>query len=268
VNSGFVEKGGDLGSNKVRIIEKPVVALLTGMGTDANASGAIWHFLETQLEYPVSLINASDFARGDGRKYNVLIMPNGNGYPFLNEKALNEQLKSWVRQGGKLIALENAVTQLVKADWGLKEKPVNEDEKKKTEKEEVSNPYQHIRKYEDRVKEDLTTLNSGTIYKVQLDNTHPLAYGYPDYYFTLKQDDTVYEFIKEDGWNVGVIKKDSYTSGFLGSKAQDKLKDGLLFGVQDMGRGNVVYFTDDVIFRSFWENGKLLLCNAIFMVGQ
>jgi hypothetical protein len=35
-----------------------------------------------------------------------------------------------------------------------------------------------------------------------------------------------------------------------------------------MGKGNVIYLVDDPIFRSFWENGKLLMSNAVFMVGQ
>jgi len=35
-----------------------------------------------------------------------------------------------------------------------------------------------------------------------------------------------------------------------------------------MGRGQVVFFADDPIFRSFWENGKLLFANAVFLVGQ
>jgi hypothetical protein len=41
-----------------------------------------------------------------------------------------------------------------------------------------------------------------------------------------------------------------------------------MLGVQDMGAGSVVYFTEDPLFRSFWENGKLLFCNAVFLVGH
>jgi len=175
-------------------------------------------------------------------------------------------LKAWVRQGGKLIALQGAVEQLATADWGIKIKP--EADKKKKESVEDSASYGTVKQYGNKTKEDLLSLNSGTIYKVQLDNTHPLAFGYPDYYFTLKQDNIVYDFIKEGGWNVGVIKKDNYISGFLGSKAQEKLKDGLLFGVQEMGRGGIVYLADEVMFRNYWETGKLLFCNAVFMVGQ
>jgi hypothetical protein len=36
--------------------------------------------------------------------------------------------------------------------------------------------------------------------------------------------------------------------------------------VQPMGRGSVVYLADDPLFRMFWQNGKLLFANAIFMV--
>ena len=103
---------------------------------------------------------------------------------------------------------------------------------------------------------------------MELDNTHPLAFGYPGYYYTLKQDDNIYEFIKEGGWNVGVIKKERQVAGFVGSKLQNHLQDGLLFGVQEMGRGTITYLADDVLFRSFWENGKLLFANAVFLVGQ
>ena len=108
----------------------------------------------------------------------------------------------------------------------------------------------------------------GSIYKVELDNTHPLAFGYPDYYYTLKLSDNVYEFLKEGNWNVGVIKKNNQVAGFVGAKLKDKLKDGLVFGVQAMGEGTITYLADNVLFRNFWENGKLMFCNALFFVGQ
>jgi hypothetical protein len=101
-----------------------------------------------------------------------------------------------------------------------------------------------------------------------LDNTHPLAFGYPGYYYSLKQDDRIYEFIKENGWNVGVIKKEKQVAGFVGSRLQQKLQDGMLFGVQDVGRGTITYLADDLLFRNFWYNGKLMFANAVFLVGQ
>ena len=264
IESGFVDKGFDIGSDRVRVIAKPKVALVTGAGVGSNAAGEIWHFFEQQLDYPLTLITLEDLPRTDWRKIDVLILPDGN-YRFLNEKASADQFKNWIQQGGKVIALEGAVEQLIKLDLGLKLKGADE---KKDEKKDAPADYSLLRKYENRERDQLVNSIPGSIFKVELDNSHPLAFGYGDLYYTLKQDDKIYEFLKDGGWNVGVIRKDNLVSGFAGVKTKEKLKDGLLFGVQHIGRGNAVYLVDNVLFRSFWENGKLILCNAVFLVGQ
>ena len=75
------------------------------------------------------------------------------------------------------------------------------------------------------------------------------------------------EFLKE-GWNVGTIKQENQVAGFVGSNVKSQIKDGTTIAVQEYGSGSIVYFVDDPIFRSFWENGKLLFSNAVFLVGQ
>lgn len=261
VSSGMVDKGYDFGSSRVHPIKQRKVALLTGEGVDPNAAGEVWFFFDQELNYPITLINASDFARTDWREYDVLILPNGV-YRLLNDKTAAEQLHNWVAQGGNLIALEGATAQLSKLDW------INMKVKKADDSTDSKNVYDALRKYENRERDAIPNITPGSIFRVELDNTHPLAFGYPDYYYTLKQDDTIYDFVKEGGWNVGVIKKENQVSGFVGSKLQKHLQDGLLFGVQEQGRGNVIFLTDDVLFRNFWQNGKLLFYNAVFLVGQ
>jgi hypothetical protein len=56
--------------------------------------------------------------------------------------------------------------------------------------------------------------------------------------------------------------------GFAGYKINKKLENTLVFGVEDKGRGQVVYMVDNPVFRAFWENGKMIFSNAVFMVGQ
>ena len=241
-------------------MKAPRIGLLTGEGVSSGGAGEIWHFFDQSLEYPVTLINASDFSRISLGDFDVIIMPSGN-YRFLNDKASADLLKDWINKGGRLVSLEGGVGQLARTDWAIKSKKSDDSGDKK-------DPYAEIQIYEDREKEFLTRNIPGSIYKVQLDNTHPLAFGYPNYYYTLKQDDAVYEFIKDGGWNVGVLKKDSQVSGFVGSSLKDKLNDALIFGVQDMGNGKIIYLADNLMFRNFWENGKLMFCNAVFMVGQ
>jgi hypothetical protein len=260
ITTGFVDKGFDFGSSKIHYLKAPRVALLTGEGVGSNAAGEVWHFMEQMIDYPVTLVNVNDFGRINWSDFDVIIMPSGN-YRFLNEKTSADQLKDWVNKGGRIVALEGAVGQLSRTDWAIKSKKADTDSDKK-------NPYAELQVYEEREREFLTRNIPGSIFKVELDNTHPLAFGYPNYYYTLKQDDAVYEFIKEGGWNVGVLKKDSQVSGFVGSALKDKLNDALVFGVQDMGSGKIIYLADNLLFRNFWENGKLMFCNAVFLVGQ
>ena len=59
--------------------------------------------------------------------------------------------------------------------------------------------------------------------------------------------------------------KENQVAGFVGASLQPKLKDGLLFGLLPLGIGCISFLADDVMFRNFWENGKLLLCNAVFL---
>ena len=67
---------------------------------------------------------------------------------------------------------------------------------------------------------------------------------------------------------MGVIKKAAYTAGFVGSKLKPQLKDAVVFGVQNEGKGSIVYMNEDPLFRLFWQGGKMLFSNAVFLVGQ
>lgn len=262
VPTGFVDKGADFGSDKIRFIHKPKVAVMAGDGVSSLGMGEIWHFFEQQIDYPVTVLNSNSLYNVNWKDLDVLILPDGH-YHALSDKAVADRLKDWVQGGGKLIALEDAVSQLAEGDWGFKLK--KEEEKKEDEKKD---PYLDLKPYANRERESVSQFIPGAIYKVAMDKTHPLAFGYPDYYYTLKQNDKLVEYLPSGGWNVGVLKKDNYLTGFVGAQTKEKLKDGLIFGVRSMGRGEVVLMVDNPLFRSFWENGKLLFGNAVFLVGQ
>ena len=262
VETGFMDKGADFGSTDMHVINSaPRVVLLSGEQTSSLGAGEIWQFFDQQLNYPLTLVNVNDFSRFNLKNYQVLIVPDGN-YKTLMEKATTDKLKDFVRSGGKLIALESAAEQMAGTEWGFKLK-----EDKTEDKTEDKNEYAALKIYGDQERNALTSSIPGAIYKVDLDSTHPLAFGYPNFYYTLKKDDTIFEFLKE-GWNVGVLKKNAYVTGFSGFKVKNKLKDGLLFGVQNLGAGSVVLMADNPMFRQFWENGKLMFCNALFFSGQ
>ena len=256
VQSGFVEKGSDFGSNDVRYIKEPKVALFTGENVSAYAAGEIWNLFEEQLDYPIDLLNVTDFNKLDIKQYNTIIMPDGS-YKNISDKNSIDRLKDFVKYGGKLVLIENAISIFKDTDWGIKLKDEKSDDKAETT----------VKKYADRDKDALPYSIPGAIFKLNIDKTHPLWFGYDSVYYSLKQNANVYELLK-DGWNAGTLSNDSYVTGFCGTKIKNRFKEGLLVGNIEAGDGEIVFMADDPVFRMFWENGKLLLFNAVFLVGQ
>jgi hypothetical protein len=259
VNTGYAEKGADFGSPDIPIINHaPRVAMLTGEYVAALSAGEIWSFFEQQLNYPITQLTYAQLSRIDLDRYDVLIAPDGQ-YRDLNSKSNTDKLQAFVRKGGVLIALENAASTLASnADWGIRIKENAKDEKPSVQK---------LLKYADREKESLKSSIPGAIYKTYMDETHPLGFGTNGTYFSLKQDIVLYE-PSSTAWNVGSFKKDSYITGFAGVKAKAALEEGVLLGVKQIGAGKIIYMADDPIFRNFWEGGKLILTNAVFLHGQ
>jgi hypothetical protein len=259
VSTGYSEKGADFGSPLDKMINHaPKVALLTGEGVSALAAGEVWNYFEQQLNYPITQLTYSMMGRIDLNKYDVVIVPEGQ-YRDLNSKPMADKFQAFVKKGGVLIALESAAQQFASnADWGIKMKELPTPSKPTVN---------DLAKYGERVQDLLMYSNPGAIYKVHLDDTHPIGFGTNGIYYDLKQDITLYE-PSSDLWNVGAIKKDSYVTGFVGVKAKSAIQEGVVIGVKEMGAGKFVFMADDPIFRNFWEAGKLILANAVFLNGK
>ena len=255
VVSGFVDKGKDFGSGYVDMIPKVKVAVLSGGPTNSYRFGEIWHFFERQLNYPLTVLDADYIDRVDLSEYDVLIMPDGWRYgSFVNEDKL-KSLKEWVSSGGRLIAMGSAI-RAIDGEKGFKIKA------KEAESEETS---EGVAPYEAAEREQMKNAITGAIFKTKVDPTHPLAYGYEDTYFTLKLGSSSFDYLKR-GTAVYLDTDTQPVSGFAGSEAQKKLAKSLIFGVENHGRGEVVYMVDNPLFRAFWEGGKLFMANALFMV--
>jgi len=260
VTTGMVDVGADFGSNDVRAIKTPRVALLSGEGVASYAMGEVWNYFDEELQYPISLINVTDIGNINWASTDVMILADGN-YQFLNNKDITNKLLEWIKAGGRLIALERAVKQISKQDWSAFKLKVQDEDTAGKNDDLVSS------KYGERERSQLSTSTPGAIFKVWVDNSHPMFYGYPSYYYTLKLDNDLYYPIKSgEGWNTGVLKKDKEMAGFVGKKVSSKMTNGVLFGVQEMSRGQIVYITDDVLFRRFWENGKEIFFNSVFLM--
>ena len=265
VQTGFVSTGSDFGSDFVTGLKAPRVGLVLGEGTPPPSAGEIWHFFDQELNYPVTLLETSSLTNVEWSKFDVIVLPTNYAYGrILNDRTLTA-LKEWVRAGGKLIAMERAAAFLAgKEGFDLKEK---EDKTADKDKAKKASAIDSLKLYSDRERATISDETPGSIYRINIDTSHPLGFGLTGSYYSLVQNAYNFDFLK-DGWNVGYLKTDNYIAGFSGRNAREKLKNTLMMGVQTYGRGSIVYLADDPLFRGFWYNGKLLFSNAVFMVGN
>ncbi|WP_431111089.1 M14 family metallopeptidase [Winogradskyella poriferorum] len=256
INSGFSQTTPDIGSPDIKLVNKQKVAVLYGEGTSSLSYGEIWHFFEQQLHYPLTSINTDDLSGTNLNKYNVLIIPNGYYGSVLNENNL-QKINDWVQAGGKVIAIDGALRSFAGKD-GFSLKYKSSDNYSSND---------NLTPYAEREREYTNNLITGAIFKTKIDNTHPMAFGYSKDYFTLKLGSSTYDLL-DSGYNVGHLADTKVYSGFAGKDALANLGNTLVFGEERKGSGSFIYFVDNTLFRSFWENGKLFLVNSVFFVNN
>lgn len=254
VSSGFVSSGTDFGSSNYSLIKPKKVAVIGGEGTSSLNFGEIWHFFETQLKYPLTTINSSKLNRTNLTSYDVLILTDD----FDLDKDDLKSITNYTNNGGTLISIGGSMNNFAdKEGFLLKVKKDTLKDKK--------NSKPNLVPYAQEEREYVKTLITGSIFKSKLDNTHPLALGYDNFYHSLKLSGTSYKLL-DKGYNIGYFPENAKNiSGFAGAEALKNVPNSLLFGIENKGKGQLIYMVDNPLFRSFWENGKLFFANAIFL---
>jgi hypothetical protein len=257
--TGLVDSGKDFGSENTPLVKKKSVALLCGDGTSASSVGEVWYFFEKELKYPLTLINTSTTEKFDLKNYEVLILTSGK-YTKLKDTIID-----YVKRGGRVIAIENAVNIFAgeKSTSLFKAIETRTAEQKLSEKKIKSDDSTLLKKfeYENEKRYTLSDRSVGSIYKVKLDDTHPYSFGMGKEWFVMKHT-AGYPFLTT-GSNIGYILDKEPVSGFAGFKYKDKIKNTLVIGTEKIGSGEVIYITDDPYFRAFWTSGRVLLGNSI-----
>jgi uncharacterized membrane protein len=257
LSSGFSTSGVDLGSPDVKEIKMPKVAVISGNATSSLGFGELWYFFEQELKFPVTNINSENFSANTLNSFNVLVLPNGN-YQSLFDKDGLKVLKNWVSRGGKVIAIGSSLNAFEGKDgFGLSKKEKSDEEKDKTT----------VVSYAKSERTRVSNYITGAIFKTKVDNTHPLAFGYDESYFTLKLGSNAFKYL-DKGFTVSYLEDTKAVSGFAGHKAAKNIQNTLVFGEHRLGKGSMIYMVDNPMFRAFWENGKLFFVNAIFLVNN
>ena len=263
ITTGFMDSGNDLGSSRVAGMTPPKIGMPFGSPLSSNNVGAIWHWFDQVVEYPVTRFPAERLRSLDLDEFDVIVLSSGSYGSLLGDAGL-KHLRDWVQKGGRVVAVGSAASWLAGKegmDLKMTEAPTKPDSVKLSEARE--------QRYADRSRDRAPDGNPGAVYRVKVDNTHPLAFGFGDTSFVLRRGARHPAIMTGSGnWNVGIIQKDGRVSGHTGYRAEPLVEGSLAFGVQSEGSGEWVFLPDDPLFRGFWQSGLQLFANAVFMARQ
>lgn len=255
IESGLSASGYDLGSNNFRNIRKPKVAMIVGRGASGYEAGEVWHLLDQRYDMHVTMISSENVDRIKLERYNTLILPGGH-YSSLNASSQG-QIKNWVKDGGTLIACKDAMRFVAKLQIaGIKFKNSPKDTTS-----EIA--------YADRAKTRGAQVIGGAIFNMNIDNTHPLAYGYEQETLAVfKRGNLTLEPSKKTISNPFKYAENPLLSGYASDENIALLRGAPAVNISSFGEGKVIAFVDNLNFRAFWYGTNGLFINAIFFGNQ
>lgn len=254
-NSGYSLQGIDLGSRYISAVTKPKAAMIIGDGVRSYSAGEVWHLLDTRVHMPITKIPIRNLSPANLDKYNTLVMVSGS-YNFPKKQL--EKIKDWVSKGNTLITIGTA------SKWAIDKKLVDE---KLTEKEKDTTKAVERKPYVDAPENLGKDRVGGVIFKVDLDVTHPLAFGYHDTSIPVYKNNTVWIQPSKNAYaTVAKYAKNPHIDGFITKEnTEEKLKPSASLIVSKVGSGRVVLFADNPNFRGSWYGTNRLFLNALFL---
>ena len=251
--SGFSIKGIDLGSNNFRVNKPVKVALLIGEGVNSYEAGEVWHLMDTRVGMPLSKIRLSQFSRISLDKYTTLIMVSGS-YNQLTKIDI-DKINDWVKKGNTLVTIAQG------SSWVIEKKLVKETLLEPSN-DSIFSRKNYVSAAENIGRERI----GGAILNVDLDLTHPLAFGYRDSSIPVYKNNNVFINKTKDHYSsVGIYSKDPHIDGYISEKnMKNNFKNTASLIVSRLGSGRVVIFADNPNFRGSWYGTNKLFLNAIY----
>jgi hypothetical protein len=294
VATHLADEGYDLGSNRVRHLRKPKIAVVTDSPVNSTEYGALWFVLEQRLGIKFTPVRAENLRGLDLADYNVLIFPpdfgQGRSWGRFVDKGVAGRIAEWIRGGGLVIGLEGGAVLATKkrAGWtnvtyryprqadddarieeeraaeqpqaGAPRPPAEKPDEKQKEKDLE----RKLMKWADRELEGRKEAIPGTIMRLTLDNTHPIGFGLGTEIFALNTQNPILE-LSEKGDNVAYYPKENFkVGGYLTDETAKKLPLTAHIIRERVGSGHVVLFARSPLFRGLWDGGIKLLTNSIF----
>jgi hypothetical protein len=251
LSSGLNRSGIDLGSDSIKAIRKPSIALVLGPGVSPPEIGSAWYAFDTTLGVPSTKLEPSQLATVPLDRYTSIVLASGN-YSDMPEASV-AALKRWISQGGSLVTYGSGARWAI--EKGLAQAKLREGG------EDI--PKERLDFGSQR---DVFALRrvSGNILSADVDLTHPLAFGLQDRRILInKETGLVFENGENPYLNVVRIDASPRVNGYLSDVNRKRVADSAFLLVAPLEQGNVVVFADDPAHRKYWHATERLLLNAV-----
>jgi hypothetical protein len=243
-----------IGSEPTVAVTTPRIALVGGDGVSQTAYGAAWWTLEHRYGVSFLPLSLATLGADDLTKANVIVIPDA-AVDVLSSRIGKDgvdRLRAWTRAGGTLVAMGGAAAWAARNDVGLTSaRAVGADT-------------------------DTTSLRRnetpqavpGSDFDVVLDRTSWLTFGCDRARMTVMMTGDVFLKPSKDGANVAVFPATGplTRAGFVWPDNTERLLRGTSFVIDEpTGRGHVVLFAADPMFRGWWRSLDRLILNAILL---
>ena len=263
VTSGLSVQGADQGSRSFRTLKAPNVLMPIGQGLSVYEAGQIWHLLDTKVKLPITKVDWHHFGRADLNRYDTIVLVPGN-YQWLTGSQLDD-LKRWVRNGGTVIAIKNAVNWAISNGLVTDENLVNSEGSGSGDND--SGDDEQIRRIDFSEAQAIRGAQNigGTIFETDLDITHPLGFGYHDRSLAVYRDHTIILPASSSPYStVAQYTAEPHISGFVSDENLANIGNSAALVVDRLGSGRVILFADNPNFWGYWYGTNRLFLNAIF----
>ncbi|MCX5762470.1 MAG: hypothetical protein NTW72_13370, partial [Gemmatimonadetes bacterium] len=290
VNTAFPETAQfGTGSGSTVSVQEPKIAVAANDGVGLGAYGAIWWTLEQRYGIKFTPVALSAL-NGDMSAFNVIIVPDGNAGAL----GKGAGLKAWVEKGGTLITMGNATSWAAREDVGMTTARIltgddAKDEKKKDEpkddkKKDAAAPTAAAAPAAPTapamgadsllaVKSPTANPNTpqpvpGAHFDAVFDMTHWLTLGVEKQRTTVMFEGDAFLKLSKEGSNVavfpatGTLKRAGFT---FPDNTERLLKGTALLVEETVGRGHLVMFANDPMFRGWWRALDRLVLNAALL---
>ncbi len=274
--------GPDLGSRKSLTLKAPRIAVLMDRPADPTAFGALAHTL-IEAGLPFVQLRADRLGATPLARFTHLVLVNDSqGHNGAQGKAWQQvlgeggaaKLKAWIAEGGTLVALQGGAAYASRAGltptgFHLLSKAAEEARlKEKDPKREApkADPAELVRPWDKREDRALEESIPGAFLKVQVDGSHPLAWGLhaEAVAAVLNTGDPILELSQTGENPLHYLKEGLKISGLLPKAMEAKLHQTAWAIRERSGQGTVILLAGDPVFRAQTPFTRRLLFNALF----